>query len=83
MIKKVNTIVKRLLLWWDPDFTKVTPKERKALEDADKEMKNGEYFTDDEVWNNEQAMFNHSLLKLLNITRGKVSYLETYIVVTF
>lgn len=53
MIKKVNTIVKRLLLWWDPDFTKVTPKERKALEDADKEMKNGEYFTDDEVWNNE------------------------------
>lgn len=34
---------------WDPDFTKSTPKEKERLERADKEMKNGEYFTDDEV----------------------------------
>lgn len=35
---------------WDPDFTKVTPEERSRLDKADEEMKNGEYFTDDEVW---------------------------------
>ena len=34
---------------WDPDFTKSTPKEKERLERADKEMKNGEYFTDEEV----------------------------------
>ena len=42
---------KELLLAWDPDFTKVTPEERSRLDKADKEMKSGEYFTDDEVWN--------------------------------
>ena len=41
----------KLLLAWDPDFTKVTPKERSKLDKADEEMKKGEYFTDDEVWN--------------------------------
>lgn len=34
---------------WDPDFIKTTPKEKERLERADKEMKNGEYFTDEEV----------------------------------
>lgn len=32
-------IVKRLVLAWDPDFTKLTPEERKRLEAAE----NGEY----------------------------------------
>ena len=41
--------IKKLVLAWDPDFTKSTPKEKERLERADKEMKNGEYFTDDEV----------------------------------
>lgn len=31
--------VKRLVLAWDPDYTKLTPSERKELEDAE----NGEY----------------------------------------
>lgn len=47
----VNELVKKLLLAWDPDFTKVTPEERSRLDKADEEMKSGEYFTDDEVWN--------------------------------
>lgn len=47
----VNELVKKLLLAWDPDFTKVTPEERSKLDKADEEMKKGEYFTDDEVWN--------------------------------
>ncbi len=32
-------IIKRLILAWDPDFTKLTPEELKALEAAE----NGEY----------------------------------------
>lgn len=47
----VNELVKKLLLAWDPDFTKVTPEERSRLDKADEEMKSGEYLTDDEVWN--------------------------------
>lgn len=34
--------VKKLVLAWDPDFTKVTPKERKVLEDAKKDFDTGE-----------------------------------------
>lgn len=47
----VNELVKKLLSAWDPDFTKVTPEERRRLDKADEEMKNGEYFTGDDVWN--------------------------------
>ena len=47
----INELVKKLIKAWDPDFTKVTEAERLILEKADEEMKHGEYFTDDEVWN--------------------------------
>ena len=30
--------IKKLVLAWDPDFTKVTPTERKALEEAEKDI---------------------------------------------
>lgn len=30
--------IKKLVLAWDPDYTKVTPAERKALEDAEKDI---------------------------------------------
>lgn len=30
--------IKKLVLAWDPDYTKVTPAERKALEEAEKDM---------------------------------------------
>ncbi len=43
-------MVKRFILAWDPDFTKVTPEERKKMEIAEKELENGEYVSEDEVW---------------------------------
>mgnify|MGYP006968299407 CR=1 FL=1 len=42
-------IVKRLVLAWDPDFTKLTPEERRHLESAE----NGEYFDLENIdWDN-------------------------------
>ena len=38
--------VKRMVLAWDPDFTKLTPGEKKELEDACTE---GEYVSIDDV----------------------------------
>lgn len=41
-------IVKKMLLAWDPDFTKVTPDELQAIKTAEKEITRGET-----VWHNE------------------------------
>ena len=30
--------IRKLVLAWDPDYTKVTPSERKELEDAERDM---------------------------------------------
>ena len=46
----LNEIAKKLLLAWDPDFSKVTPDERKRIEQAEREMENGEYLSHDDVW---------------------------------
>lgn len=35
-------LVKKLVLAWDPDFTKVTPAEAEELDKAQAEFKNGE-----------------------------------------
>ncbi len=35
-------LVKRMVLAWDGDFTKITPFERERLRQAEKEIKNGE-----------------------------------------
>lgn len=50
-LKTVNELVKMLVRAWDPDFTKVTVEERKRIDEADKEMKAGIYFSDEDVWN--------------------------------
>lgn len=43
--------IKRLVIAWDPDFTKVTLAERSALEDAEKDMiKNGTISHDAVNW---------------------------------
>lgn len=42
-------LVKKLVLAWDPDFTKVTPAEAKELEQAVAEMEAGDYVTDQAV----------------------------------
>lgn len=46
----VNSLVKKLVMAWDPDYTKVTPSEKLSLEIADREMKKGEFFNKEEVW---------------------------------
>lgn len=42
-------LIKKLVLAWDPDYTKVTPQEAKELEEAEKNFENGEYCSDDEI----------------------------------
>ncbi|MCM1184679.1 MAG: hypothetical protein NC337_15015 [Roseburia sp.] len=42
-------LIKRLVLAWDPDFTKLTPEERRQLEDAEQRMDNGEYVRDSDI----------------------------------
>lgn len=42
-------LVKRLVLAWDPDYTKLTPDERSRLESAE----NGEYIDSEDIdWDN-------------------------------
>lgn len=40
-----------ILRSWDPEFTKVTPEEYEKLISIEKEMDNGEFFTEEDVWN--------------------------------
>mgnify|MGYP004549434593 FL=1 len=41
--------IKKLVIAWDPDFTKVTPAERAELERAQKEIENGETVPHDAI----------------------------------
>ena len=41
--------IEKLVLAWDPDFTKLTPMEKKELEEAEKEMKCGETVPHDAI----------------------------------
>lgn len=41
--------IKKLVIAWDPDFTKVTPAERAELERAQKEIENGETVSHDVI----------------------------------
>lgn len=47
----VNTLVKKLVVAWDPDFTKLTPAEKQRLDESSEEMENGEYYSESDVWN--------------------------------
>lgn len=49
-ISMVNTLTKKLVIAWDPDFTKLTAKEKELLEKTDEEMKNGEYISEEDFW---------------------------------
>lgn len=44
-----SQFIKRLVLAWDPEFTKLTCEERESLEAAEKRMDNGEYIKDSDV----------------------------------
>ena len=44
-----SQFIKRLVLAWDPDFTKLTLEERERLETAEKRMDHGEYIKDSDI----------------------------------
>lgn len=44
-----NALIKRMVLAWDSDFTKLTPAERKRLELAEQEVEAGETVLHDEI----------------------------------
>ncbi|MBR3306559.1 MAG: hypothetical protein IKI75_04810 [Lachnospiraceae bacterium] len=46
----INSLLKMLVRSWDPDFTKLTEEERRQLEQIEQEMDNGEYYSEDDVW---------------------------------
>ena len=53
----IYELIKKFVLAWDPDLTKVTPSERIALERAQLEIENGEYYLDSEIeWDNLDKM---------------------------
>ena len=44
-----SQFIKRLVLAWDPDFTKLTSEEQKRLEAAEQRVDSGEYVKDSEI----------------------------------
>lgn len=49
-ISIVNALIKKLVIAWDPDFTKVTARERELLEKSDLEMKSGDFVSEEDFW---------------------------------
>lgn len=49
-VSMVNALIKKLIIAWDPDFTKVTEKERALLEKSDSEIKNGDFISEEDFW---------------------------------
>ncbi len=44
-----SQFIKRMVLAWDPDFTKLTREERANLEAAEKRLDSGEYIKDSDI----------------------------------
>ena len=42
-------LVRKLVLAWDPDYTRATPSEDAAMEQAVRELKTGDYLTDKDI----------------------------------
>lgn len=50
-------VVKKLIIAWDPDFTKLTPQEAAELRLAHEQVATGEVFDDDAIdWDNLDKM---------------------------
>ena len=50
--KLAYEMMKRIILAWDPDFTKLTPDEEAALAHAETQIANGEFVSESEIdWN--------------------------------
>lgn len=44
-----SQFIKRLVLAWDPDYTKLTQEEQERLEAAEQRVDNGEYVKDSDI----------------------------------
>ncbi len=42
-------LIKKMVLAWDPDFTKLTPSEKKSIDIAETEISRGEYVTHNQI----------------------------------
>lgn len=49
-ISMVKKLIKKLIIAWDPNFTKVTEREKEILEKSDSEMKNGDFISEEDFW---------------------------------
>lgn len=47
--KLAYELIKKLVIAWDPDYTRVTPTEAQQLEEAEKAFARGEYVTQEEI----------------------------------
>ena len=46
----IKALINKIVKAWDPDFTKVTFREKKLLDRADAEMMMGEYVSEEDFW---------------------------------
>ena len=46
----ISEMIKRVVSAWDPDFSKVTDSERQRMDQAEQELKTGEYVSHEDVW---------------------------------
>ena len=50
-------MLKKIVLAWDPDFTKLTPDETKRLEIGKRQLMSGDFYRGDEIdWDNLDKM---------------------------
>ena len=42
-------LIKKMVLAWDPDFTKLTPSEKKSMDIAEDEIARGDYVTHNQI----------------------------------
>ena len=46
----IKALINKIVKAWDPEFIKVTAKEKELLDKADAEMKMGEYVSEEDFW---------------------------------
>ena len=48
----IDELIRRVIIAWDPDFTKLTPEEAAVLRQSEQERENGEVFSESDIdWN--------------------------------
>ena len=46
----VKTMIRKLIIAWNPDFTKMSATEKELLEKSESEMKNGNFISEEDFW---------------------------------